>query len=329
MTTPTDTELRDALAPLRGAEPLDSEVAAVLAAATTDVRRRRGNRRTWRIAFAMTAATAAAAAALAALPGDGRKEPETAAGLLRAAAAVAADQPEPPAWAGYRYVKQIVRFTNKPLAPPKRGEPLRFTGRPTTHEQTRETWVDRRWHGRSVATPGKTVNGPGNPLPGHDSPYQYADEGPLAKMPLAELPTDPQRLYDLLVDAYKDLRWGGGSWASGHPTPKQLHYYVLLEVLHLLTMANTTSEQRATLIDVIGRYEGVMPLPSARDHLGREGQGVEIPVEDVLGSGRTRVRVIFSPDTSELLEWSADGHNPGEVHTFVRFGHVAEIGDRP
>jgi hypothetical protein len=37
------------------------------------------------------------------------------------------------------------------------------------------------------------------------------------------------------------------------------------------------------------------------------------------------VRVIFAPDTSELLEWSQGG----EVHTFLRFAHVARIGDRP
>jgi hypothetical protein len=329
VTAPTDTELRDALAPLRGAEPLDSEVAAVLAAATTDARRPRANRRSWRIAAAMAAATAAAAGALAALPGDEGTEPETAAGLLRGAAAVAADQPEPPAWAGYRYVKQIRRFTNKPLAPPKRGGPSGYNGQPTTGEQTQETWVDREWHGRSVAERGKVVDGPGDPLPAHDSPYSYADEGALAEVPLDELPTDPQRLYDLLVAAYKDLRWGRGSWAPGSPTAESLHYSVLFEVLHLLTVANTTSEQRAALIEVIGRYEGVKPLPSARDHLGREGRGVEIPVEDVLRSDRTRVQVIFSPDTSELLEWSVNGYNPGEVHTFVRFGHVAEIGDRP
>ena len=56
-----------------------------------------------------------------------------------------------------------------------------------------------------------------------------------------------------------------------------------------------------------------------KDHRGREGRGVDIP------TGRRTVRVIFSPDTSELLEWS----EPGEVHTYLKFGHVANIGDRP
>ena len=37
------------------------------------------------------------------------------------------------------------------------------------------------------------------------------------------------------------------------------------------------------------------------------------------------MRVIFAPDTSELLEWSQGG----EVHTFMRSGHVAGIGHRP
>jgi hypothetical protein len=35
--------------------------------------------------------------------------------------------------------------------------------------------------------------------------------------------------------------------------------------------------------------------------------------------------VIFAPDTSELLEWSESN----EVHTYLKFGHVAKIGDRP
>ena len=42
-------------------------------------------------------------------------------------------------------------------------------------------------------------------------------------------------------------------------------------------------------------------------------------------AGQAPVTVIFAPDTSELLEWSQGD----EVHTFLRFGHVERIGDRP
>jgi hypothetical protein len=99
---------------------------------------------------------------------------------------------------------------------------------------------------------------------------------------------------------------------------------VLREVLLLLTEANATAAQRAALIGVLSNYDGVKPLPSVRDHLDRAGRGVEIPVDR-----QAPVRVIFAPDTSELLEWSQEGRVFGEVHTFVRFGHVAAIGDRP
>jgi hypothetical protein len=41
------------------------------------------------------------------------------------------------------------------------------------------------------------------------------------------------------------------------------------------------------------------------------------------------VRVIFAPNTSELLEWSQVGADFGQVHTFTAFGHVGAVGDRP
>ena len=99
-----------------------------------------------------------------------------------------------------------------------------------------------------------------------------------------------------------------------------MHYEVLRDVLLLLTLANTTPEQRAALITVLTNYDGVTPLPQVRDRRGREGRGVQIAV-----GRQAPVTVIFAPATSELLEWSQGS----ETHTFVRFGHVAQIGDRP
>lgn len=354
--TTTDPDLRDALAPLRAAEPTDDEIAAVLAAAAPEPPRRR---RRWRLAAAVAAGTAAAGVALAALPGsdDPPREPQTAAGLLRSAAAVAADQPESPAWAGYRYVKSLDRWTEQPLEwpkrPPKRPTdsptPPRPVGEPYTVEKTTEIWVDRHWHGRRVESAGRLVAGrlPPNP-PGYEArpgdlsprdalmlpregPYAYGD-GSLGNVPLAELPTDPKRLRELLTAAYKDRRWAGEpgerkrrrSRASDDPKLPHLHYDVLRSVLLLLTNANVTAEQRAALIGVLAEYQGVRPLPSTRDHLDREGRGVEISTA-AADREQPPVRVIFAPDTSELLEWS----QPGEVHTFVRTGHVAAIGDHP
>jgi hypothetical protein len=150
-----------------------------------------------------------------------------------------------------------------------------------------------------------------------DMPNLYGD-GPLAKAPLKDLPTDPDQLSKLLVEAHKDGRWTpGGGW---DPAPGTVHYEVLRDILLLLTEANASPDQRAALITVLGNYQGVTPLASAQDHRGREGRGVEIAVQ-----GQDPVRVIFAPDTSELLEWSQGG----EVHTFLAFGHVASMGQRP
>jgi hypothetical protein len=150
-----------------------------------------------------------------------------------------------------------------------------------------------------------------------DMPNLYGD-GPLAKVPLRELPTDPQQLAKLLVEAHKDGRWTpGGGW---NPVPGTVHYEVLRDILLLLTEANASPDQRAALITVLGNYEGVTPLAAVPDHRGREGRGVEIAIR-----GRDPVRVIFAPDTSELLEWSQGG----EVHTFLAFAHVASLGQRP
>jgi hypothetical protein len=333
-----DDELRDALAPLRGAEPTDAEVAAVLAAATA-----RPPRRSWRLAAAVATATALVALGLAALPDSERRTsplPLTAAGLLRTTAAVAADQPEPPAWAGFRYVKSRNLWTYRRLEFVKGSHIPRLTGPPYTIEQDEEVWVDRRWFGRRLAPAGHVVSGepmaneyflkPHDMRAPGDMPNLYGD-GPLAQVPLSRLPAEPRALYDLLSASNQDLRWSPGNavWAPGYPTAPQARYDVLRSVLILLTEANTTPSQRAGLIGVLGLFAGVRPLASVRDHVGREGRGVEIPVDDQSGRPQSPVRVIFAPHTSELLEWSEGGADSGQVHTFLAFGHVGAIGDRP
>jgi hypothetical protein len=313
-------------------------VAAVLAAATAPP-----PRRSWRLAAAVATATALVAAGLAALPDSGHRTsplPLTAAGLLRTTAAVAADQPEPPAWAGYRYVKSRNLWTYRKLEFDKGSRIPRLTGPPYTIEQDEEVWVDRRWYGRRLAPAGHVVSGepmaneyflkPHDMRAPGDMPNLYGD-GPLANVPLSELPTEPQALYDLLVASNQDLRWSPGnpSWAPGYPTAPQARYDMLRSVLLLLTEANATPSQRAGLIGVLGLFDGVRPLASVRDHVGREGRGVEISVADEGGRPQAPVRVIFAPNTSELLEWSQGGVSPGQVHTFVAFGHVGAVGDRP
>jgi len=340
--TITDDELREALAPLRADEPARAEVSAVLAAAARPARRPWSSRR---LGAGVAAASAAAVAALALLAGTPSREripaPLTAIGILRTTAAVAAEQTEPPPWAGYRYVRSRDLWTYRDFTLPPGAKVPVETGDPYTIEQTEETWVDRQWHGRRLAPAGRIVDGqapargdyflkPHDISAPDDMPNLYGD-GALADVPLSELPTDPKQLYDLLVAANQDLRWspGNGHWAPGRPTAAQARYDVLRAVLLLLTEANATPAQRAALIGALGEFQGVTPVPSARDHAGREGRGVEIPVTDDNGRPQPPVRVIFAPHTSELLEWSEGGTAPGQVHTFLAFGHVAAIGDRP
>jgi hypothetical protein len=331
------------LAPLAPGEPTDDEIRQLLARAD-----RRTKRRRIRIAGVTATAAVAALATLAALPGN--PKPLTANSLLTTAAAVAADQPGPAAWTGYRYIHEVE---------------LR-DGDGYTIERSEESWVSSDWQGRRVSPEAKVVAGtipPGRkapPLPADvqkeldrhptrlsdkamaalkqaaalsrpDPKYLLAPrtiqtpggmpnlygDGSLARVPLDQLPTDPQQLGTLLIEAEKDGRWTpGGSW---DPLPDNVKYNVLRDILLLLTDANATAQQRAAMITVLTEYDGVTPLESVKDHRGREGHGVDIP------TGRNTVRVIFAPDTSELLEWS----EPGEVHTYLSFGHVAQQGERP
>ena len=334
--------IEELLAPLAPAEPTDAEIVALLAEAD-----RRQRRRRTRLATGAALATAAATAAFAALPGAGQHPatPTTTEAILTTAAAVAADQPEPAAWTGYRYAQVQELRTQDGY----------------TVERVEETWMSSDWQGRRLSPAGRVVAGslpsptpagerytPPKLRPGErlspeelrkmraalapaaaelalrprdiqtprDMPNMYGD-GPLAKVPLDELPTDPQRLANLLLEAHRDGRWTpDGHWNP----PPAIADDVLHDILLLLTEANTTPAQRAALITVLTNYDGVKALPAVKDHRGRDGRGVEIPV-----GARGPVRVIFAPGTSELLEWSA----PGDVHTYVRFGHVARLGERP
>jgi hypothetical protein len=332
------------LAPLTPTEPSDDEIRALLSRAD-----RRTKRRRVKVTGATAFAAVAVTATLAALPSD-PQAPLSAHSILTTTAALAADQPSPGAWTGYRYISEVE---------------LR-DGDGYTVRRTAESWVDSDWMGKRVSPEATVVSGtipPGRkapPLPAairkeiDQNPSQLSPEamaalkraasiarpdpkyllqartreapggmpnlygdGALYKVPLDQLPTDPQQLGTLLVEAHKDGRWTpGGSWI---PLSADVKYDVLRDLLVLLTDANATSEQRAAMIGVLTNYEGSTPLESVQDHNGREGRGVDIP------TGRATVRVIFDPDTSELLEWS----EPGEVHTYLAFGHVANIGDTP
>jgi hypothetical protein len=290
------TELHEALAPLREQQPTDAEIAAVLRAAGPRPRRR-GRRRA---AVVLVAATAAAGIAIAALPAQETALPSTATGLLRAAAASAAQSPD---FSGYRYVEAIDHWR---WSDPK----------PLEVEQRVETWVDRNWQGREIAQRGRVIAGDGEDDPfvkPHDRAYMYGD-GPLADLDIAKLPTDPQALRDALIAKYKSV-----NWAPGLPTAEQVHYDIVRELLILLSTANTTPQLRAGLWGALALTDG---LQKAGDN------AVRIPT----GHGAGNFTVVFNVDTSEMLSWSevgSGGGTPDQTHTFVRAAHVAAIGDRP
>lgn len=294
------TELRELLAPLRDELPTDAEIAAVLRTAAAPRRRPRR-----RLATGLTVATAAAGAAFAALPGTGTRNPlpTTATGLLRATAASAADRTPAP-FSGYRYTEVVEHW--RWAAP---------AGHPATEmEQRVENWVDRNWQGRTIAQPGRIIEGEGNGMEkARDTPYMYGD-GSLADLDIAALPTEPHALRDALVAKYKSV-----DWAPGHPTAQQVHYDTVRSILTLLGTANTTPELRAGLWGALALSDG---LQKAGDN------AVRIPT----GSGEGNFTVVFNVDTSEMLSWSEVGSavgTPNQTHTFVRAAHVHSIGDRP
>jgi hypothetical protein len=293
------TELRELLSPLREELPTDAEIARVLRAVPRKPRRRR------RAAAVLVAATAAAGIAIAALPAEKTPLPSTATGLLRAAAASAAEQPD---FSGYRYVEAIDHWTYPPMG----RDPV------TEVEQRVETWVDRNWQGRWLSQRGRVIQGGGTLLAKSiakpsDRPYMYGD-GPLADLDIAKLPNDPKALRDALVTQYKSL-----NWAAGHPTAEQIHYDIVRELLNLLSTANTTPELRAGLWGALALTDG----------LQKAGENsVRIPT----GRSGGNFTVVFDVSTSEMLSWSEVGSGagtPDQTHTFVRAAHVTSIGDRP
>jgi hypothetical protein len=281
--------LHERLAPLREETPTDEEIAAVFGAA----RPRRRPRR--RLALGLVTATAAAAVAIAALPGARTNDPVA---LLNAAAASAAD--EPPAFTGYRYTEIAERFN--------------------TRTQHVENWVDRNWQGRAITD-------------GREREFMYGD-GPLLDLDIASLPTEPKALLAALEANERDQ-----NWAPGLPTDGQVRFDVTYSLLLLLGTANSTPELRSGLWGALALLPGLTAAPDAKDPRGRDGEAVTLPAPrggpvpaGVGAAHEGTFTVIFDPGSSELLSWSltgVGGGTPDQVHTFVRAGHVRNVGDRP
>jgi hypothetical protein len=312
--TLSDEQLREALAPLRAERPSEAEVLAVVAAASS-VRPRKSllRRRLWRGAVAVAAATACAAVALSVLPGSPQgpaSRPGSAPSILRATAAVAAEQPEP-APGRYRYVDWLDRWTQLNGA--------------VTYEQRVETWVDENYEGHRIQHEGRVSSD--DPVVDGRILYErsegpYLPDGPRTR--LAELPTAPEALRDALVDEYKSA-----NRRPGRPGENQAHYDLVRKVVHLLGLASEP-KLRAALFELMALTPGVEPAPGAIDPRGRGGRAVRIPTRPD-GSGG-RITVIFDPHNGELLSWSeagTGGGTPDQSHTILGAGQVAAIGDRP
>jgi hypothetical protein len=347
-----DTDLLDALAPLREIEPTREEIERVLAAAD-ELRSPRSlgpSRRRPARAVAVVAATAAVVGTLAALPGGDSSRPQDAHGILQAAAAVAAEQPAPGA---YRYTRALERFVYVVSAG---DEQDRLTG-----EQTAESWTADAFAGRTIAprgtltwatppsvaqqTSGRSLAAIIKP---YDGAFRYGD-GQLARVPFSAIPTDAAAAEQLLEAAIRDGRWmlerpsSPPRWAPG-----VVESEVARSAVTLLALGNLTSDQRAALFQMLGARPGARSLGELTDAVGRKGVGVALRIPGV----GDELRVIIDPKTSDILEssetlapppdtppdvpagvrkpqWPPPGWLTERTQVFLSTGSVAALGDRP
>jgi hypothetical protein len=290
---------------------------------------------------------------LAALPG-GRDaaRPQSAHGILQAAAAVAAEQPAPAEdLRAYRYTRVLSRFVDLVQVDGERNRAI--------WQQTSENWTSDGFRGRTVALQGtgswerppteamRSIDGAAAIVKPYDGDFRYGD-GPMARVPFAALPTDPAQLARLLEDAIRDTRWA--LQPSKHPrwAPGAVESEVGHSAVTLLALGNLTSAQRSALFQVLSERPGARALGDVRDATGRAGVGVALP----LPAGRSRLQVIIDPKTSEILQssevmdpppaeapplengrrmvpWPAPVWLESRTEVYLGAGHVAAIGDRP
>jgi hypothetical protein len=356
MTDLLDGAVREAFTPLRHSpDTPQAEIDAVMGRRALEGAGRR--RRAGRLATTGALGAVIAGITLAALP----SRPEDRAGglsatqLLRTAAAAAADEPAPAPFTGFRYVKTINRMT------------WATSTALVTAERPEEEWLSVEGHGTRIGGRGYIVSRAGDPdvaerIAQTVTPLLAAETGHHAvydRVPLRDLPTDPDELRALLEAALRDGRWSEGHsrFAPIGPHADDVVRYTLAsQVVMLLSEANASPPLRAALFGVLARIEGFASLGRVHDPLGREGDGVEIrfataadPPDTSLSGDNARapatLRVIFDSQTSDILSWSIN--RPAELttsspstareihdllaesHTYVATGHVDNDGQRP
>ena len=203
----------------------------------------------------------------------------------------------PPAFSGYRYTEVLEHWRWRPAGRGGRAA-RRELGRP------RLEGPRRRARGQGPRGQAARLLGQGRT----SDPFAYGD-GPLRDLDIAALPTEPRALLAALDDNNRCDRTGH----PGLPTAEQARYDITRSVLLLLGTANTTPSLRAALWGVLALLPGLQPVPDARDPLGREGEAVTFSLRPGEQAKPERFRVIFDPETSELLSWSLDGRRLGDA----------------
>ncbi|MBI5106998.1 MAG: hypothetical protein HZB46_18790, partial [Solirubrobacterales bacterium] len=274
-------------------------------------------------------------------------EPRGAVAALRAAAAVAEDGPGADAFSGYRHVTVLDRRSTPWSVPEARC--LRPAGstaatpagcdapRPSarfTAEGRQELWVDARWKGVRRDDGSRVTSAEGDPelaealrremgrAPATIA-YVYGD-GPFARAPLAELPTDPEALLAELSAAFDDGRWASGG-AQGRPglSAAQRRYELASFMAHLLAEGNATPRLRAAGFGALARMDGVRDLGTLRDGEGRPGHGIEVAGEIATTPEPTpaAMRLVFDEDAGEVLAWT-DVRGRGALRSSVEWTYL-------
>jgi hypothetical protein len=211
--------------------------------------------------------------------------------VLRAAAAVAADEPVPrAAEAPYRYTKIRERSIH-----------AFFQGEATashTMERLGEAWVGARWRGREVHAQGR-FRSSGDPglaratsrdmearAEPREGPYAYGD-GPLAELDPTTLPATRDAIAATLRDGIRFDRWGPYPESRGKDSGLAGgadRSYTAHALINLLVYARLTPQQRAALLDVFAGDPAARDVGTVKDSEGREGRGVALEYDARAGA---------------------------------------------
>lgn len=255
-------------------------------------------RRPWVFATAGIAAAAVVALALVTGLDSGQVTPATAsarAALERAAHAAQVQPGHELAPGEFLYIRERDAYLSTSAA--------RDGGWSSITPQVRETWVGRNGGGRIVVHGGgePTFPGPrdrtrweaaGRPdmsgTPGPDVMRIHGNAGItaggsiLTYEQLAALPSDGRAMYDRLIELAKDAG----------PSPDGEAFVIIGD---LLRSTPVPAKVRAGLYRAAAYIKGVRYAGAVTDPLGRRGLAIE------LSNPEGRNRLVFDPDTSELL----------------------------